>query len=147
MTPYFEELSALLVRQNAQTVDASHAARAAVELRIFQATLPRRVRQTRQSLEASAPDLLADFDTSAELLYRFVDELIRYTETYASLGAAQAREGAAGRPLRQQNERPGGRFHLPAVRRSSWLSSAGSGSKPTGQAAAWPSSARRLLVH
>jgi uncharacterized membrane protein YccC len=83
--PYFEELSALLVRQNAQTVDASHAARAAVELRIFQTTLPRRVRQTRQSLEASAPDLLADFDTSAELLYRFVDEFIRHTETYASL--------------------------------------------------------------
>lgn len=85
-TPYFNELSALLVRQDAKTVDAAHAARTAVELRIFQAMLPRRVRQTRQTLEASVPDLLADFDTSAELLYRFVDEFIRYTETYASLG-------------------------------------------------------------
>lgn len=83
--PYFEALSALLIRQNAQTADASHAVRAAVELRIFQSMLPRSVRQTRRPLEASAPDLLADFDTSAELLYRFVEELIRYTETYASL--------------------------------------------------------------
>jgi uncharacterized membrane protein YccC len=88
-TPYFKELSALLVRQNAQTTDASHAARAAVELRIFQATLPRRVRQTRGPMEASVPHLLADFDTSAELLYRFVDEFIRYTETYASLEQRQ----------------------------------------------------------
>ena len=84
-TPYFEELSRLLVRQAERTTDVSHAARAAVELRIFQAMLPRRVRETRRPLETSAPDLLADFDTSAELLYRFVDEFIRYTETYASL--------------------------------------------------------------
>ena len=85
-TPYFEELSGILARRNAQTIGASHAARAAVQLRIFQAMLPRRVRQTREPLRALAPDMLADFDTSAELLYRFVDEFIRYTETYASLG-------------------------------------------------------------
>jgi uncharacterized membrane protein YccC len=104
ITPYFEELSTLLVRQNAQAVDASHAARAAVELRIFQALLPRRVRQTRQSLEAAVPDLLADFDTSAELLYRFVDEFIRYTETYASLEQRRpARERQAVRYVSKTN--------------------------------------------
>jgi len=103
-TPYFDELSALLVHQNAKTVDAAHAARVAVELRIFQAVLPRRVRQTRQALEASVPDLLADFDTSAELLYRFVDEFIRYTETYASLGQHRpAKERQAVRYVNKTN--------------------------------------------
>ncbi|WP_090689036.1 FUSC family protein [Paraburkholderia phenazinium] len=85
ITPYFEDLSRLLVRQTAQACDAAHAARVAVELRAFQAMLPRRVRETRRPLESTASDLLADFDTSAELLYRFVDEFIRYTDTYASL--------------------------------------------------------------
>ncbi|NPT46503.1 FUSC family protein [Paraburkholderia sp. 1N] len=85
IAPYFEELSALLVRRNEQNSGASHATRAAVELRIFQVTLPRRVRQARGPLEASVPQLLADFDTSTELLYRFVDEFIRYAETSASI--------------------------------------------------------------
>ena len=85
MQPYFTELSHLLVRQVERTCDASHAAVAAGELRTFQATLPRRMRETRQPLESLAPALLADFDTCAELLYRFMDEFIRYTETYASL--------------------------------------------------------------
>lgn len=85
MQPYFAELSQLLDRQIERIRDASHAAVAAGELRTFQATLPRRVRQTRRSLDASAPDLQADFDTCAELLYRFVDEFVCYMESYASL--------------------------------------------------------------
>ncbi|WP_410842950.1 FUSC family protein [Paraburkholderia sp.] len=94
ITPYFEELSRLLVRQTAQTRDITHAARVAVELRAFQAVLPRRVREIRRPLETVAPDLLADFDTSAELLYRFVDEFIRYTDTYTSL--------EQGKPVRER---------------------------------------------
>lgn len=98
ITPYFEALSRLLLRQAEQTTDASHAARAAVELRVFQAMLPRRVRETRRPLETVAPDALADFDTSAELLYRFVEEYIRYTETYASL--EQHRPAKERQPVR-----------------------------------------------
>ncbi|MGF6727827.1 putative membrane protein YccC [Paraburkholderia sp. GAS41] len=85
IAPYFEELSAILVRQNAQNPVASIASHTAIELRIAQVTFPHRVRQARGLLEASVPQLLADFDTSAELLYRFVDEFMRYTETFVSL--------------------------------------------------------------
>jgi uncharacterized membrane protein YccC len=86
MAPYFTEFSRLLSGQQNQTArDALHAPHVAAELRTFQATLPRRVRETRQPFEQAVPDALPDFDTSAELLYRFVAEFIRYTETYASL--------------------------------------------------------------
>ncbi|MFL9910792.1 FUSC family protein [Paraburkholderia sp. RL17-337-BIB-A] len=82
ITPYFHELSVLL----ASTQDANaDAARVAAGLRLFQTSLPRRVRETRRPLEAAPAESLADFDTAAELLYRFVDEWIRYSETYASL--------------------------------------------------------------
>ncbi len=57
--------------------------------------MPARVRAARQQFETSAyanadanirTVLQTDFDTSAELLYRFIGEFIRYTETYVSLG-------------------------------------------------------------
>lgn len=80
--PYFHELSALLTPRAGAAVDASHVAG---HLRLFQANLPRRVRETRRPLEVGLADSLADFDTAAELLYRFVDEWGRYSETYVSL--------------------------------------------------------------
>jgi uncharacterized membrane protein YccC len=80
--PYFHELAALMALQPEATLDAS---RMAARLRHFQASLPRRVRATRRPLEAAPAESLADFDTAAELLYRFVDEWIRYSETYAAL--------------------------------------------------------------
>ncbi|CAB3802346.1 p-hydroxybenzoic acid efflux pump subunit AaeB [Paraburkholderia ultramafica] len=80
--PYFDELAALLASRGEATIDAS---RVAARLRLFQTSLPRRVRETRRPLEPIAAESLADFDTAAELLYRFVDEWIRYSETYASL--------------------------------------------------------------
>ncbi|MDR6408751.1 FUSC family protein [Paraburkholderia terricola] len=80
--PYFHQLSSLLAPQADATVDAS---RVAARLRLFQASLPRRVRETRRPLETAPAEPLADFDTAAELLYRFVDEWIRYSETYAAL--------------------------------------------------------------
>ncbi|HYS68355.1 MAG TPA: FUSC family protein [Paraburkholderia sp.] len=79
--PHFHELSSLLARQP----DAADPSRVAARLRLFQASLPRRVRETRRPLEAAPAESLADFDTAAELLYRFVDEWIRYSETYAAL--------------------------------------------------------------
>jgi uncharacterized membrane protein YccC len=89
--PYFDELSTLLMRRLETKVEAS---RVAARLRIFQASLPRRVRETRRPLEPVLAESLADFDTAAELLYRFVDEWIRYSETYASL----ARRKPVGSP-------------------------------------------------
>ncbi|HEX3636893.1 MAG TPA: FUSC family protein [Paraburkholderia sp.] len=92
ITPYFHELSELL----ASTQDANaDAARVAAGLRLFQTSLPRRVRETRRPLEAAPAEPLADFDTAAELLYRFVDEWTRYSETYASL--ARRKPGAEPR--------------------------------------------------
>jgi uncharacterized membrane protein YccC len=80
--PYFHELAALLALQSDQAVpDAS---KLAAHLRLFQATLPRRVRETRRPLETAPAESLADFDTAAEMLYRFVDEWIRYSQTYAA---------------------------------------------------------------
>ncbi|MFM0628386.1 FUSC family protein [Paraburkholderia xenovorans] len=80
--PYFHKLAALVSPPLEATVDPS---RTAARLRHFQASLPRRVRETRRPLEATPAESLADFDTAAELLYRFVDEWIRYSQTYATL--------------------------------------------------------------
>jgi uncharacterized membrane protein YccC len=80
--PYFHELAALMSPPLEAIVDPS---RTAARLRHFQASLPRRVRETRRPLEATPAESLADFDTAAELLYRFVDEWIRYSQTYATL--------------------------------------------------------------
>ncbi|RKE39398.1 putative membrane protein YccC [Paraburkholderia sp. BL23I1N1] len=93
ITPYFHELSALLAPTQDADVEAS---RTAARMRLFQASLPRRVRETRRPLEAAPAESLADFDTAAELLYRFVGEWIRYSETYASLAR---RKPGAGQPI------------------------------------------------
>lgn len=94
ITPYFGELSALLASIGHANADA---ARAAAGLRLFQASLPGRVRETRRPLETAPAESLADFDTAAELLYRFVDEWILYSETYASL--ARRKPGAGPRTV------------------------------------------------
>jgi uncharacterized membrane protein YccC len=102
ITPYFHELSTLLASTQDADVDTS---RAATHMRHFQASLPRRVRETRRSLEAAPAESLADFDTAAELLYRFVDEWIRYSETYASLARRKPGAGqrTAGRYVSKTN--------------------------------------------
>jgi uncharacterized membrane protein YccC len=91
--PYFRELATLLAPQPDLAVpDASQVA---TRLRLFQATLPRRVRETKRPLETASVESLADFDTAAELLYRFVDEWIRYSDTYTS---SLAQRKPAGQP-------------------------------------------------
>jgi uncharacterized membrane protein YccC len=85
-TPYFRELSSLLTGQrNLTDTSAERVAKAALHLRELQSSLPQRILETRRSVEGSAPELLLDFDTTMELLSRFVDDLLRYTQTYASL--------------------------------------------------------------
>ncbi|ALL67011.1 membrane protein [Paraburkholderia caribensis MBA4] len=83
--PYFHELSQLLGVHKERRFDSSDAARIAIRLKAFQATLPARMRATRRPLESDEPQCLPDFDTAGELLYRFVVEFIRYIDTYASL--------------------------------------------------------------
>ncbi|WP_345814770.1 FUSC family protein [Paraburkholderia sp. PREW-6R] len=84
--PYLDELSTLLSSHPSQNVDAL---RMAALLHHEKTRLPGRIRETRRALASASSQLpaeaLADFDTAAELLYRFMDEWIRYSESYASL--------------------------------------------------------------
>jgi uncharacterized membrane protein YccC len=83
LEPYFREVAPLLSAAGAPVEKAADAAHAAAQLDTFKALLPKRIGATRRALDP-AIDLL-EFDTAAELLYRFVDDLHAYTQTYASL--------------------------------------------------------------
>jgi uncharacterized membrane protein YccC len=83
LEPYFREVAPLLSAAGAPVEKAADAVYAAAQLDTFKAALPKRIRATRRALDP-AIDLL-EFDTAAELLYRFVDDLHAYTLTYASL--------------------------------------------------------------
>ena len=86
IAPYFEEIARLLGRVHEQAnEDETGAADAVAEIRSFHAALPKRARQTRRSIEQTAPAALLDFDTAMELLYRFVGQFVGYAQTYASL--------------------------------------------------------------
>ncbi|HXZ06822.1 MAG TPA: FUSC family protein [Paraburkholderia sp.] len=85
--PYFREIAPLLAKQDTgePVLSAADAGSAATQLEAYKAALPKRVRDTRAALEQQADVPLLDFDTAAELLYRFVDDLHAYAATYASL--------------------------------------------------------------
>ncbi|MGH8779434.1 FUSC family protein [Paraburkholderia sp.] len=83
--PYFKEISPLLYKSGEPVLTAADAAHATRQLEAYKADLPKRVRATRTELEKRADVPLLDFDTAAELLYRFVDDLHAYAATYASL--------------------------------------------------------------
>jgi len=86
LAPYFSELAALLARRpRPRESDRAFALRLADTLEAWQRSLPRNVRAARQPLESVPSDALQDFDTSAELMYRFTSELICYSRTYASV--------------------------------------------------------------
>jgi len=81
---YFNALAALLMQcQPCEESDHHWALRFADSLEAWQHTLPRHVRTARAALMTGSPDALQDFDTSAELMYRFVSEIVRYCRTYA----------------------------------------------------------------
>ncbi|OYD78039.1 UNVERIFIED_ORG: putative membrane protein YccC [Burkholderia sp. CF145] len=88
LEPYFREISPLLSKSGEPVLTAADASHAAAQLEAFKAVLPKRVRATRAALESDADVPLLDFDTGAELLYRFVDDLHAYAATYASLAVA-----------------------------------------------------------
>lgn len=99
LAPYFSELATLLAqRPRRDESGRDYALRLADALEAWQRTLPRHVRETRRPLESAAPDALQDFDTSAELAWRFTSEIIRYSRTYASVTQApRAQEPRAAR--------------------------------------------------
>ncbi|WP_343657486.1 FUSC family protein [Paraburkholderia caribensis] len=88
LEPYFREISPLLSKSGEPVLTAADASHAAAQLEAFKAALPKRVRASRAALESDADVPLLDFDTGAELLYRFVDDLHAYAATYASLAVA-----------------------------------------------------------
>ncbi|MDR6419567.1 putative membrane protein YccC [Paraburkholderia phenoliruptrix] len=85
LEPYFREIAPLLAKSGEPVLSAADAAHAAAQLDAYKAELPRRVRATRAALEVHPDAPLLDFDTGAELLYRFIDDLHAYAATYASL--------------------------------------------------------------
>ncbi|MFT4064145.1 FUSC family protein [Paraburkholderia sp.] len=93
LEPYFREIAPLLAKSGEPVLSAADAAHAAAQLDAYKAELPRRVRATRGELETHPDAPLLDFDTAAELLYRFIDDLHAYAATYASLAVdTHARE-------------------------------------------------------
>ncbi|CAB3796807.1 FUSC family protein [Paraburkholderia fynbosensis] len=93
LDPYFKEIAPLLAKSGEPVLSAADAAHAAAQLETYKAELPKRVRATRAELETHPGAPLLDFDTGAELLYRFIDDLHAYAATYASLAVdTHARE-------------------------------------------------------
>jgi uncharacterized membrane protein YccC len=85
LEPYFKEIAPLLAKSGEPVLSAADAGQAAAQLDAYKAELPKRVRATRAGLETRPDAPLLDFDTGAELLYRFIDDLHAYAATYASL--------------------------------------------------------------
>lgn len=88
LEPYFKELAPLLHTPGEPVLTSRDAAGSARKLEAFKAALPRRVRDQRAVLAEEPNFPLLDFDTAAELLYRFVDDMHAYALTYASLAAS-----------------------------------------------------------
>src|SRR5258708_14613228 len=88
IAPYLREVSPLLLKKNGEPVrNAADAEHAAAQLQAFKESLPRRICETRPALESHTRVALLDFDTAAEMLYRFVADMHTYALTYASLSA------------------------------------------------------------
>ena len=92
-------------------LNAADAAHAAAQLDAYKAALPKRVRATRAELEPHPDAPLLEFDTAAELLYRFIDDLHAYAATYASLAVdTHEREHWIERYVPKTNAHRGGRI-------------------------------------
>nr|WP_253185510.1 FUSC family protein [Burkholderia plantarii] len=89
LEPYFREIAPLLKPDGKPVGTAADAARVAPPLLAYRDALPARIRATRTQFAARPDFPLLDFDTAAELLYRFVSDLQAYAATYGSLASAQ----------------------------------------------------------
>ncbi|WP_206997709.1 FUSC family protein [Trinickia mobilis] len=103
---------------------AADAAHAVSQLQAFRGSLPKRLSLSRARLEHLPDATPLEFDTAAELLERFVDEMHSYTETYASLAVdSHKRELSTKRFVSKTNLVAGGVAGLRAA--VALLSSAG----------------------
>jgi len=102
---YLQDVPALLVlKENEPVRTAADAAHAEVRLQAFVASLPGRLARARERLLHLPDDALLGFDTAAELLERFMAEMLAYTGTYASLALeTDTRELTAARYLSKTN--------------------------------------------
>jgi uncharacterized membrane protein YccC len=95
-------LLALPVNKPVRT--ATDASQAEAQLREFVVILPGRLADTRERLSHLPDAALLEFDTAAELLERFVVEMLLYTQTYASLASeTDTREPTAARYVSKTN--------------------------------------------
>ena len=135
LEPYFREIAPLLAKSGEPVLSAADAAHAAAQLDSYKSELPARMRATRAALLTHPDAPLLDFDTGAELLYRFIDDLHAYAATYASLAVRHACARARDRPLRAEDQRDRRRRRGPAGGARDDRRSARSGSPPPGRAA------------
>ncbi|WP_250472083.1 FUSC family protein [Caballeronia sp. GAFFF1] len=104
LTPFIHEVPPLLLDAGEPVRNAAEAAHAAARLREFKAALPKRVRAARETIASDAAFAPLEFDTATELLYRFVDDMLAYAETYASLASpSHERERWAARYVPKTN--------------------------------------------
>ncbi len=87
LEPYYREIAPLLEPDGEPVRSAAEAERVTGPLLAYRDALPRRIRATRAELETRPDFPLLDFDTAAELLYRFVSDVHDYAATYGSLAS------------------------------------------------------------
>jgi uncharacterized membrane protein YccC len=140
LEPYFHEIAPLLKKAGGPVLNAADASHAAGQLEAFKTALPARMGVTRAEFKSAAGSTLIGFDTAAELLYRFVDDLHDYAQTYASLATPS-----------HERERWAERY----VPKTSLLAAVASGLRATlvtlvvavfWLASAWPSGATMVLI-
>ncbi|WP_414449592.1 FUSC family protein [Burkholderia sp. 22PA0099] len=85
--PYFREIAPLLEPDGRPVLTAAEATRVTEPLLAYRDALPQRLRATRAELERQPDFPLLDFDTAAELLYRFISDVHAYAATYGSLAS------------------------------------------------------------
>ncbi len=89
LMPCLIDVSELLASWHGRPLTESDAERLSVQLELCKHYLMPRIREARATLGHTCPreaDQL-DFETAAELLYRFADDLHNYAQTHASLAA------------------------------------------------------------
>lgn len=142
LAPLYQALACELVPEElAMPAKAADAAPLALRLEAFRAQLPQRIAAARGEIEGGAePAELMDFDSAADLLQRFTEEMHEYTVSYVALA------------------HPGTRAHRPAPRyvaHADWITALLSGARATVAllsvsafwiASAWPSGAGAATI-
>ena len=142
LAPLYQALTLeLMPEEGVMPATAAEAAPLAQRLAAFHAGLPRRIAAARATLEDDADkEELLDFDSAADLLLRFAEEMLDYTRSYVALAL------------------PGTRAHRPApsyVAHADWITALLSGARATVAllsvsafwiASAWPSGAGAATI-